>query len=188
MLMHFVFMLMLMLQCYQASRQGHILVFLTGREEIDRACRCILSALGPEAASDRLGDLLQHRHDRDDDGNSKKRRPDRMLVVPLHSTLSMDQQRLAFAKVPHYVRKCVVATNIAETSITVPHVRYVVDCGFVKQKTYDPTRHLESLVVVPVSQTAAQQRAGRAGRTGQFPLISDITGNYCLNITHLACR
>ena len=47
-----------------------------------------------------------------------------------------------------------------------PKVRFVVDSGYVKQKTYDPTRHMESLVVVPISQVAAQQRAGRAGRTG----------------------
>lgn len=76
------------------------------------------------------------------------------------------QQRRVFAKVPRSVRKCVVATNIAETSITVPHVRYVVDAGYVKQKVYNPQRGMESLVVVPISQVAAQQRAGRAGRTG----------------------
>lgn len=58
-----------------------------------------------------------------------------------------------------------MATNIAETSVTVPGVRFVVDPGYVKQKTYDPARRMESLVVVPISQVAAQQRAGRAGRT-----------------------
>lgn len=58
-----------------------------------------------------------------------------------------------------------MATNIAETSVTVPDVRFVVDPGYVKQKTYDPARRMESLVVVPISQIAAQQRAGRAGRT-----------------------
>lgn len=59
----------------------------------------------------------------------------------------------------------VLATNIAETSVTVPGVRFVIDPGYVKQKTYDPARRMESLVVVPISQVAAQQRAGRAGRT-----------------------
>lgn len=58
-----------------------------------------------------------------------------------------------------------MATNIAETSVTVPGVRFVIDPGYVKQKTYDPARRMESLVVVPISQVAAQQRAGRAGRT-----------------------
>lgn len=58
-----------------------------------------------------------------------------------------------------------MATNIAETSVTVPGVRFVIDPGYVKQKTYDPARRMESLVVVPISQVASQQRAGRAGRT-----------------------
>lgn len=58
-----------------------------------------------------------------------------------------------------------MATNIAETSVTVPGVRFVIDPGYVKQKTYDPARRMESLIVVPISQVAAQQRAGRAGRT-----------------------
>lgn len=58
-----------------------------------------------------------------------------------------------------------MATNIAETSVTVPGVRFVVDPGYVKQKAYDPARRMESLVVVPISKVAAQQRAGRAGRT-----------------------
>ena len=59
----------------------------------------------------------------------------------------------------------VVATNIAETSLTVPGVRFVVDAGYCKQKTFDPVRGVESLVVVPVSRVSADQRAGRAGRT-----------------------
>lgn len=145
-------------------------------------CRMILDALGPDRASLRLGDLLRARSREAAPpvtpaagsvaaGGRGGERQDKMLVVPLHSTLPMEQQRLAFAKMPDFVRKCVVATNIAETSITVPHVRYVVDCGYVKQKTYDPSRRLESLVVVPVSQTAAQQRAGRAGRTGESSLL-----------------
>ena len=75
-------------------------------------------------------------------------------------------QKKVFAKVPSHTRKCVIATNIAETSITVPHVRFVVDAGYVKQKVFNPQKGMESLVVVPISQVAAQQRAGRAGRTG----------------------
>lgn len=67
--------------------------------------------------------------------------------------------------VERFFVQVVMATNIAETSVTVPGVRFVVDPGYVKQKTYDPARRMESLVVVPISQVAAQQRAGRAGRT-----------------------
>lgn len=59
----------------------------------------------------------------------------------------------------------IIATNIAETSITVPNVRFVVDAGYVKQKTFEPTRAMESLIVVPISQVSSNQRAGRAGRT-----------------------
>ena len=62
-------------------------------------------------------------------------------------------------------RKVIVATNIAETSLTVAGVRYVVDSGYVKQKIHQPERGIDALLVVPISQTAAQQRAGRAGRT-----------------------
>lgn len=66
---------------------------------------------------------------------------------------------------PRAWSQVVMATNIAETSVTVPGVRFVIDPGYVKQKTYDPSRRMESLVVVPISKVAAQQRAGRAGRT-----------------------
>ncbi|KAI8607403.1 P-loop containing nucleoside triphosphate hydrolase protein, partial [Chytriomyces sp. MP71] len=58
-----------------------------------------------------------------------------------------------------------LATNIAQTSVTIPGIRYVVDCGFVKEKMYDPATGVDALIVVPVSKAAATQRAGRAGRT-----------------------
>lgn len=79
-------------------------------------------------------------------------------VIPLVGLTIRHKCRLTWAQV-------VVATNIAETSVTVPGVRFVIDPGYVKQKTYDPARRMESLVIVPISQVAAQQRAGRAGRT-----------------------
>ncbi|PVD35122.1 hypothetical protein C0Q70_06403 [Pomacea canaliculata] len=69
-----------------------------------------------------------------------------------------------FQKPPHNSRKIVVATNIAEASITINGIVYVVDCGFVKLKAYDPSSGVESLVVIPVSKASANQRAGRAGR------------------------
>jgi len=61
--------------------------------------------------------------------------------------------------------QCVVATNIAETSITIDGVVYVIDPGFAKQKVYNPRTRVESLLVSPISRASAQQRAGRAGRT-----------------------
>lgn len=60
----------------------------------------------------------------------------------------------------------VIATNIAETSLTIDGIFYVVDPGFVKQKIYNPKSGMDALVVTPISQAAAKQRAGRAGRTG----------------------
>ena len=78
-----------------------------------------------------------------------------LKVLPLYASLTLHDQKSVFAeftKGDSYVRKCVVCTNIAETSITVPGVKFVIDCGYVKQKTYDPVRHMESLLVVPISK------------------------------------
>lgn len=107
-----------------------------------------------------------------------------MLLLPLHSGLSSSAQMAVFQKTPLSHRKIVLATNIAETSVTIPGIRFVIDCGFVKERrqiSVKPTNQnqsfkiaknsgndegilVESLVVVPCSQAAAQQRAGRAGR------------------------
>jgi HrpA-like RNA helicase len=70
-----------------------------------------------------------------------------------------------FQPTPKHYRKIVFATNIAATSVTIDGIRYVVDCGYVKQKMYDPTIGMDALLVVPISKSAADQRAGRAGRT-----------------------
>ena len=89
-----------------------------------------------------------------------------MLVLPLYGALPQEAADRVFDAVDaSQIRKVVVATNIAETSLTVPGVKYVVDPGYVKQKGYDPERAVASLVVVPISKIAAEQRAGRAGRT-----------------------
>jgi HrpA-like RNA helicase len=70
----------------------------------------------------------------------------------------------AFEKTPEGFRKVVIATNIAETSITINGIRYVVDCGLVKARVYNPRIGIDSLQVVPISKAGARQRAGRAGR------------------------
>ena len=88
-------------------------------------------------------------------------------MYPIYSSLETLEQRAIFDPAPRGKRKIILSTNIAQTSITVPGIRYVVDCGFVKQKMYDPKTHMDALVVVPLSQAAATQRAGRAGRTQQ---------------------
>lgn len=92
-------------------------------------------------------------------------------VIPLYSSLPPYMQQRIFEAPPAPNkkgipgRKCVVATNIAETSLTIDGVVYVVDPGFSKQKVYNPRIRVESLLVSPISKASAKQRAGRAGRT-----------------------
>eukprot|EP01041_Mallomonas_annulata_P006647 gene6647-13457_t len=137
------------LRIHAEEDDGHILVFLTGQDEVERCCSLIRAGIS-DRSSQNKEDAATDMH---------------LTVLPLYAALSSDLQRLVFKRVDSNWRKVVVATNIAETSVTVPHVRYVVDAGYVKQKVYDPSRHMESLVVVPISQVSAEQRAGRAGRT-----------------------
>ncbi|KAJ4134740.1 hypothetical protein NW768_004341 [Fusarium equiseti] len=122
--------------------EGDILVFLTGREEIDNAI---------QAVSERMVDL------------GSKHGP--LMPLPLYAGLSTEQQMYVFDKPPEGTRKVVFSTNIAEASVTIDGIVFVVDCGFVKLKAYDPRTGIESLTATPVSKAAASQRAGRAGRT-----------------------
>lgn len=139
---------------HREEDDGHVLLFLTGQKEIETACALLRDAVGENA-----------------------------MVLPLYGALRSSQQRRVFVPLSSNqrrrgVRKIVVCTNIAETSVTVPGVRYVVDPGFVKLKTYAPDRGAETLVVTPISQTSAQQRSGRAGRTAPgkcFRLYSKAT-------------
>jgi ATP-dependent RNA helicase DHX8/PRP22 len=122
---------------------GDILLFLTGQEEIDTACEVLhtrIKALGPSV-------------------------PD-LLILPVYAGLPPDMQNRIFELTPPGSRKVVVATNIAETSITIDNIYYIIDPGFVKQNAYDPKLSMDSLVITPISQAQANQRAGRAGRTG----------------------
>lgn len=92
-------------------------------------------------------------------------------VLPLYSTLPPAQQNKIFDAAPGRNkkgkpgRKIVIATNIAETSLTIDGIVYVVDPGLSKQKVYNPRLRIESLLVSPISRASAKQRAGRAGRT-----------------------
>ncbi|ESO08407.1 hypothetical protein HELRODRAFT_74874, partial [Helobdella robusta] len=89
-----------------------------------------------------------------------------MYVLPLYSLLPSDKQALVFKPVPAGFRLCVVATNVAETSITIPNIKYVVDTGKVKTKFYDAVTGVSTFKVTFISQASANQRSGRAGRTG----------------------
>lgn len=88
----------------------------------------------------------------------------RYRILPLHGSISNQQQNQIFQRCPPGVRKIVVATNIAETSITIDDVVYVVDTGQIKEKSYDPQTKLSSLLPTMISRANANQRAGRAGR------------------------
>uniref|UniRef100_A0A6Q2YPQ7 RNA helicase n=1 Tax=Esox lucius TaxID=8010 RepID=A0A6Q2YPQ7_ESOLU len=88
-----------------------------------------------------------------------------LYVLPLYSLLSPEQQAKVFRPPPPGTRLCVVATNVAETSLTIPGIKYVVDCGRVKKRFYDRVTGVSSFKVTWTSQASANQRAGRAGRT-----------------------
>ncbi|KAJ0247562.1 Pre-mRNA-splicing factor ATP-dependent RNA helicase DEAH10 [Hirschfeldia incana] len=130
-------------QIHMEEKEGDILVFLTGQEEIESVERLV---------QERLQHLPEDKR--------------MLLPVTIFSTLPSEQQMRVFAPAPIGFRKVVLATNIAETSITIPGIRYVVDTGVVKARTYDPNKGMESLDVVPTSKAQALQRSGRAGREG----------------------
>ncbi|KAJ3291467.1 ATP-dependent RNA helicase dhx8 [Borealophlyctis nickersoniae] len=125
------------------------LVFLTGQQEIEQAIRTLREA---HAELD-YREVRHSRHVRD------------IVAIACYSALETLEQRAIFDPPEEGLRKTVFATNIAQTSVTIPGIRYVVDSGFVKQKMYDAQSGMDALVVVPISQAAATQRAGRAGRT-----------------------
>jgi ATP-dependent RNA helicase DHX8/PRP22 len=89
-----------------------------------------------------------------------------LMVLPVYGALPSEMQSRIFEPAPPFTRKCVIATNIAEASLTIDGIHYVIDPGFCKQNVYNPKTGMDSLVVVPISQASAKQRAGRAGRTG----------------------
>ncbi|CAK7899162.1 pre-mRNA-splicing factor ATP-dependent RNA helicase Prp16p [[Candida] anglica] len=125
----------------KGGNDGDILVFMTGQEDIETTCSLIESKLS----------ILDS--------------PPPLDVLPIYSTLPADVQNKIFAAPNPNRRKCVVATNIAETSLTVDGVRYVIDTGLSKMKVYNPRLGMDALQVVPISVANAQQRSGRAGRT-----------------------
>lgn len=122
---------------------GDVLVFLTGQEEVESAVRML-----DEEARRLARSRLQYK----------------LMAAPMYAGLPGAQQRLALEPAARGVRKVVVATNIAETSLTIEGIVYVVDCCFVKQRAYNPIVGLESLLVAPTSKASCMQRAGRAGR------------------------
>ncbi|KAF3480278.1 protein of unknown function DUF1605 [Arthroderma uncinatum] len=127
---------------HTSEPDGDILLFLTGRDEINTATQKISEQA---ALLDEKGAAL--------------------LPVPLYAGLTVEQQLYAFEPAPINTRKVIVSTNVAEASVTIDGIVYVVDCGFSKLRAYDPATGIEKLTTVPISKASATQRAGRAGRT-----------------------
>eukprot|EP01065_Artemidia_motanka_P023397 TRINITY_DN2798_c4_g1_i1.p1 TRINITY_DN2798_c4_g1~~TRINITY_DN2798_c4_g1_i1.p1 ORF type:complete len:693 (+),score=134.04 TRINITY_DN2798_c4_g1_i1:68-2146(+) len=126
-----------------SNEPGDILVFMTGQDVIEDAARILLEK----------APLLP---------------PDnKLIVVPLYAGLPWEKQARAFVPPPTGHRKVILSTNVAETSLTIPNIRFVIDCGLVKEKRYNPRTGMDLLTEVPVSQAQARQRCGRAGR--EFP-------------------
>ncbi|KAL0346701.1 UNVERIFIED_CONTAM: putative pre-splicing factor ATP-dependent RNA helicase DEAH5 [Sesamum calycinum] len=135
--------LITVLQIHLTEPEGDVLLFLTGQEEIDYACQCLYERMKG------LG-----------------RNVPELIILPVYSALPSEMQSRIFEPAPPGKRKVVVATNIAEASLTIDGIFYVIDPGFAKQNVYNPKQGLDSLVITPISQASAKQRAGRAGRTG----------------------
>ncbi|KAG2023687.1 pre-mRNA splicing factor [Coprinopsis cinerea AmutBmut pab1-1] len=130
------------LQIHLSLPPGDILVFMTGQEDIEVTCQ-----------------VVQERLDQLDD-------PPPLAVLPIYSQMPADLQAKIFDATDDGRRKVIVATNIAETSLTVDGILYVVDSGYSKLKVYNPKVGMDALQITPISQANANQRTGRAGRTG----------------------
>lgn len=129
------------LQIHATQPLGDILVFLTGQDEIE-TCQELL-----QDRVRRLGSKLRE-----------------LIILPVYANLPSDMQAKIFDPTPPGARKVVLATNIAETSLTIDNIIYVIDPGFAKQNNFNSRTGMESLMVVPISKASANQRAGRAGR------------------------
>ncbi|KAJ7102564.1 pre-mRNA splicing factor [Mycena belliarum] len=121
---------------------GDILVFMTGQEDIEITCQVV---------RERLEQIPDHSP---------------LAVLPIYSQMPADLQAKIFEATSDGRRKVIVATNIAETSLTVDGILYVVDAGYSKLKVYNPKVGMDALQITPISQANANQRTGRAGRTG----------------------
>ncbi|CAL2261904.1 unnamed protein product [Prunus armeniaca] len=131
------------LQIHVTQPPGDILVFLTGQEEIETA-----------------EEILKHRT------RGLGTKIAELIICPIYANLPTELQGKIFEATPDGARKVVLATNIAETSLTIDGIKYVIDPGFCKMKSYNPRTGMESLLVTPISKASAMQRAGRSGRTG----------------------
>ncbi|KAJ2155067.1 hypothetical protein J3F82_000641 [Coemansia sp. RSA 637] len=126
---------------HQHEPQGDILVFLPGKDEVMAA----------------ISEIYEQR--------DHNRSLESLVPLAMHAGLPPAEQKAAFGPTRAGTRKAVFSTNVAETSVTIDNIAYVVDCGFVKQRVFDPATGLDRLVTRSISKSSAKQRAGRAGRT-----------------------
>ncbi|KAB7501327.1 putative ATP-dependent RNA helicase DHX34 [Armadillidium nasatum] len=124
---------------YPSNERGDLLIFLSGMKEITTVM---------EAAK------------------IYAQQTNKWVILSLHSSLSISEQEKVFDLPPEGMRKCILSTNIAETSVTIDGVRFVVDSGKVKEMSFDPIHKMQKLKECNISQASAEQRKGRAGRTG----------------------
>ncbi|KAI6784032.1 uncharacterized protein J7T54_004578 [Emericellopsis cladophorae] len=130
-------------QIHTTQDKGDILIFLTGQDEIEAA------ELQISETAKKLGSRIKE-----------------LVICPIYANLPSELQSKIFEPTPEGARKVVLATNIAETSLTIDGIVYVIDPGYVKENVYSPQTGMSNLVVVPCSRAAANQRSGRAGRVG----------------------
>ena len=130
-------------QIHTTQDKGDILIFLTGQDEIEAAEQEIAET------AKKLGSRIKE-----------------LVICPIYANLPSELQSKIFEPTPEGARKVVLATNIAETSLTIDGIVYVIDPGYVKENVYNPATGMSNLVVVPCSRASANQRSGRAGRVG----------------------
>ncbi|CAC5386483.1 DHX8 [Mytilus coruscus] len=126
------------IEVHHNEEQGDILTFLTSPLEVERCCVALEDALNSDTD---------------------------FICLPLHGRLQANEQQKVFDPSPKGKRKIVFATNSAETSITIPGIKYVIDTGVAKEMQFDPKRNISMLLVKTITQSSADQRKGRAGRT-----------------------
>ncbi|CAJ2658902.1 ATP-dependent RNA helicase DHX35-like protein [Trifolium pratense] len=143
---------------HERESTGDVLVFLTGQDDIDAAVHLFNEEI-----------------------QTNRKRSSGLVVLPLYSGLPRADQELVFTPTARGKRKVVISTNIAETSLTLEGIVYVVDSGFSKQRFYNPISDIENLVVAPISRASAKQRAGRAGRVRPGKCYRLYTEEYFLN-------
>ncbi|KEG11287.1 putative ATP-dependent RNA helicase [Trypanosoma grayi] len=154
---------------HMTESAGDILCFLTGEAEIEKAVQRTKMKLDQFVAHDREtedGDHENKNNNNKDDKQQEQQGGTMLLrVLPLYGSLSMEDQKRVFVPPGNHTRKVIFATNIAETSLTIDGIVYVIDCGYHKQSLYNSEVRVDYLLPALISKASAEQRKGRAGRT-----------------------